>query len=120
MKIKPDFKDARGAITDLLVGKDYSFTHITFKKGAVRGNHYHRKTQQLDIVIKGEFNLFHQNGKGPRLFQTVKKGHQVQIEKGTSHAYKALKDSEMVSICFGKRVGKNYEKDTIRLKKPLI
>ena len=105
-------KDKRGIIKDLMVGKDWSVTYITFKKGAVRGNHYHKYTTQNDFVMSGK--ILCENG------QFMLKGDTGYINAKTPHAYKALKDSEMISICFGKRIGKNYSKDTYALQKPLI
>lgn len=105
-------KDKRGIIKDLLVGKDFSVTYITFKKGAVRGNHVHKKTFQSDTIIKGLLvdELGEQWGEHDDRF----------IHPDEPHAYKALKDSEMISICFGKRIGSNYSKDTYALQEPLI
>lgn len=105
-------KDKRGTIKDLIVGKDFSVTYITFKKGAVRGNHVHKHTVQIDTVISGKIQ--DENG------QFMRKGDTGYINAKTPHAYKALKDSEMISICFGKRIGKNYSKDTYALQEPLI
>lgn len=43
-----------------------------------------------------------------------KKGDTVIHNVSCPHAYEALEDSEMVSICIGKRIGKNYDKDTYK------
>lgn len=111
-------KDKRGTIKDLIVGKDFSVTYITFKKGAVRGNHVHKKTEQIDILLNG--SIFCKKGEHANLQFKIKKGSPVWHDKGEPHAYKALKDSEMISICFGKRIGDNYSKDTYALQEPLI
>jgi len=105
-------KDKRGIIKDLMVGKDWSVTYITFKKGAVRGNHVHKKTVQTDIILEGK--LLDERG-----IDWIK-GETREIEANEPHAYKAISDSEMISICFGKRIGKNYSKDTYALQEPLI
>jgi quercetin dioxygenase-like cupin family protein len=105
-------KDKRGIIKDLMVGKDFSVTYISFKKGAVRGNHLHKKTFQNDIIISGLLI----DEEGEKWGETDDKF----IHPDTPHAYKALEDSEMISICFGKRIGKNYSKDTYALQTPLI
>ena len=109
------YKDKRGTINDLAVGNDWSVTYITFKKGAVRGNHYHKETIQHDIVLKGSLlcKKGHETG-------FPKKGDLIHIEANIPHAYEALEDSEIVSICFGKRIGDNYYKDTYVLQEPLI
>ncbi len=56
-----NFEDARGAITDVFVGtpKEHC-TIITTKKGGVRGNHYHQKSQQSDFVVSGSFKIYSQ------------------------------------------------------------
>lgn len=105
-------KDKRGIIKDLMVGKDFSVTCITFKKGSVRGNHVHKKTIQIDTVLSGKLVT---GGGG-----FLRKGDAIYWDKKEPHAYKALEDSEMISICFGKRIGKNYSKDTYALQEPLI
>lgn len=104
------FKDKRGIITDLMVTPEYSITHITFKKGAVRGNHYHKKTRQIDYILKGQ--LLCVTSLDSFVIGT---GTTIEHPHGVAHAYKAKKDSEMISICFGVRRGTNYEKDTYRL-----
>lgn len=103
------FKDERGIIEDLKVGKDWSITYITFKKGAVRGNHYHKKTVQTDYVLKGKLQLEMTYSR-----KIMEAGDWQEIQPNVPHAYKALTDSEMVSICKGKRIGENYESDTFR------
>ena len=109
------YKDDRGTIKDLLVGEDFSVTHITFTKGAIRGNHTHKETTQHDIILKGKLTC----KKGNSTSYPVK-GDVIHIEPNIPHAYKAMEDSEMISICFGKRIGDNYSKDTYALQKRLI
>lgn len=98
-----------------MVGEDFSITHITFKKGAVRGNHVHKETAQHDFITKGK--LMCRKG---RNIGFPEKGDVIHIEPKTPHAYKAMEESEMISICFGKRVGDNYSKDTYALQKEII
>lgn len=108
-------EDERGIIEDLKVGKDWSVTYISFKKGSVRGNHYHKETYQVDTILSGSFLC--KTNKGS---QEVSKNQIVSHSPGEHHAYLALEDSEMVSMCFGKRIGENYEADTFRLKEKLL
>ncbi len=108
--LKPNFKDKRGTITDLMVTPYYSITHITFKKGAVRGNHLHQKTTQFDFILKGQLRCVTSVDSF-----IIGKGETIEHSPGIAHAYKAMKDSEMISICFGVRKGIDYEKDTYRL-----
>ncbi len=110
------YTDSRGTITDLLVGDGFSVTHITFNKDAIRGNHYHEYTHQYDICLKG--NLL-ANVKGKNIVFTPMS--RLSFNPNEAHAYKGLADeSEILSICFGKRIGTDYEKDVVRLKEPLL
>ncbi len=107
--------DERGTIKDLFVNDEMSVTEITFTEGAVRGNHYHEHTKQIDIVMDGE--LF---GKKIDLIEgqqigTFTPGNVLHHDPLEAHAYKANKPSRIISICFGVRKGKDYEKDVIRL-----
>jgi len=109
------FTDNRGTITDLLVTPEYSITHITFTEGAVRGNHYHEKTEQIDLILKGRLTC----AKDDEVVEVVQ-GDRMHILPNVKHAYKAEEPSEMLSICWGVRKGEDYEKDVIRLETPLL
>lgn len=112
-------EDERGIIEDLKVGKDWSVTYISFKKGAVRGNHYHEETYQKDIVLSGKV-LFKTDMSMTLSEKVCVKGDVIEIPPKYPHVYKALEDTDMVSICIGKRIGENYEEDTFRLETPLL
>lgn len=109
------FEDERGIIEDLKVGKDWSVTYISFKKGAVRGNHYHKQTIQTDTILSGRFWCY--SGKSRKELEA---GDMVNHPSGVPHAYQAITDGEMVSICRGVRIGDNYESDMFRLDEKLI
>jgi len=112
-------EDERGKIQDLMVGDKFSVTHITFKKGAVRGNHYHKKTVQHDIVIKGRLLCVSKKGSwGTRDFLVP--GMSATHQPSVWHAYEAREDSEILSICYGTRIGEDYSKDTFKLRYNLL
>lgn len=57
----PNFVDERGEITDIIDGDNVnSITLITSKKGAVRGNHYHKQTIQYLYLIEGKLVYYTQ------------------------------------------------------------
>jgi quercetin dioxygenase-like cupin family protein len=87
--------DERGEIMDLHVTEKYSVTLVTLQK---------------DLVLKGSLTVS-LNGKEEEVIE----GDWIVIPAGTKHAYKAIENAELLSICFGKRIGDNYEKDTFRL-----
>ena len=104
------YKDERGEIEDLIVTDEHSVTRITFNKDAVRGNHLHKETTQIDIVLSGSL-VCGQDG----ATVVINKGQAVTHAPNVKHAYKALEKSEILSLCFGKRRGEHYEEDTFRL-----
>jgi len=121
IKRKISFRDKRGTIIDLLEKKNINaITFITQKKGKIRGNHFHKKTIQWNYLVKGELELFTKKNKGKIIKTIMKKGDLVVTTKNESHAFKALKNSEFLVFTQGPRGGKEYEKDTFRLKKPIL
>ena len=115
------YKDERGLIIDLLEGKKINaITFVSQKKGRVRGNHLHKKTIQWNYLIKGKIELVtkKRNSKPKKII--LFKGDLAETLKNEAHATKALKDSEFLVFTQGPRGGKEYEKDTFRLLKPLI
>lgn len=119
-RLKTAFKDARGAIMDILDDVDLnSVTLITNKKGAVRANHYHKKTVQYTFVLSGRVKYV---GKGPggRRTAVLKAGDLAVSPPHEAHATEALTDATFLALSYGPRHGKNYEADTFRLAKPLL
>lgn len=121
-RLNANYTDKRGQIIDIVQDeKINSTTIITFKKGAVRGNHFHKKTTQWNYVLDGEVMYYSQI--------PGKKIDAIKISAGDltisypfqRHAFKALKKSRVLVLTKGPRAGKNYEIDTYRLdENPLI
>lgn len=124
VKTKVNFKDKRGEIRDLLVGEKIdTITLITCKKGSVRGNHYHKKTDQFDYILSGEFMCSTKDMKVKNTRKTdriLKVGDLAYHPKNEAHSFKALKDGSFLSITRGPRKGNNFEKDTYRLEELLL
>jgi len=117
---KAAFTDARGAITDILDGVPLNaVTIITNKKGAVRANHYHKKTIQYTFVLTGRVKYV-SKGKGVRTTKILKPGDLAVSPPNESHATEALTDATFLALAHGLRHGRDYEKDTFRLVDPLI
>ena len=125
--LKVNFKDKRGKIIDIFVStpKEHC-TMVTFNKGAIRGNHFHKKTTQYTFVIEGKLLLISQkvNQKGELMGNPKKKiileNFLVVHKQKHAHAFKALKKSKVLAFADGARAGKKYEEDTFRLSKKLI
>ena len=126
-KLKNNFKDKRGSIIDIFTNqpKDHC-TIVTFNKSAVRGNHFHKKSTQYSFIISGKLKMI--TAKANKRGQITGKIKKDIVSQNTliehkpyfAHAFKALKKSNLLAFVNGKRGGKNYEKDTFRLKNKLI
>lgn len=120
LRRKAAFTDARGDITDILDrAKVDSITLITSKKGAVRGNHYHKKTTQYAYILEGKYIAYAQKGNGKIEKKMVEKGDLIVNPPMEKHAFVALEKSTMLACCFGPRAGTHYELDTFRLEDPI-
>ena len=125
--LKKNFEDKRGKIIDIFVNlpKDHC-SIITFNKGAVRGNHYHKKSCQFSFLLSGELDFYFgkvdkKNGKLKKLKKkTIKKNTLITHKPYEAHAFRSKKNSIMIAFSCGVRGGKNYEKDTFRLKTKLV
>ncbi len=122
IKTKINFKDERGEIRDILIHASVnSITYLTCTKGAVRGNHYHKKTLQRLYILSGSLEMFTRKGLTAKIIKKiVHTGDLIAHEKNECHAFKALEFSEILQLGLGKRAGEDYEKDTYKLKKPMI
>ncbi len=124
MKLMPltvDFRDERGAITDLIEAEEInSVTRVTFRKGAIRGNHFHKQTVQYNYLLRGSIELVTQTEDGQRQSAVLGPGNLAAVAEMEQHALRALEDSELLVFTRGPRGGKEYETDTYRLDTPLI
>ena len=116
MKIKSVVEDERGKIVDILVNEAIDHVNlISFKKGAVRGNHYHKKSAHYNFVLSGTLKLLTKVPREKIKNRIVASGELVFISPMERHTLIALEDSEILVFTRGPRGGKNYEKDTYRL-----
>jgi quercetin dioxygenase-like cupin family protein len=120
-KIKPAFQDARGTIADILKGEVIdSVTIIRSKRGAVRGNHYHKDTLQCVYILFGKVKLLTQMPKGKIESAVLTEGDLAVTPAWESHAFDFIEDCDMMVFTRGPRSGEDYETDTFRLDVPLV
>jgi len=121
IEISVAFEDARGKIIDLIENENINaVTVITFRKGAARGNHYHKKTTQWNYLLSGKIKLVTQIP-GKNVAETfMAPGDITMTVPNERHALFASEDAELMVFTKGPRGGKEYENDTFRLDKLLI
>ncbi len=117
-KLKPVFEDKRGKIFDLVEDPISHIGFITFKKGAMRGNHYHKQSTQYTFVLSGKIELYTKDArkKNARAVKTIMTpGYLAVIPPHIIHTYRAVTPSSMIDCTTVTRVKKSYEEDTVRI-----
>jgi UDP-2-acetamido-2,6-beta-L-arabino-hexul-4-ose reductase len=113
----PVFSDQRGDIYDIL--EDVDIAHVgmvTFKKGVVRGNHYHLISTQYSFVLEGSIKLTISSIDGSEKQEfTLQPGSLSTIPPQKVHTYEALTDARMLDLTTLGRNDNGYEKDTVKL-----
>jgi len=121
VKLEKAHEDSRGYIKDLISDNEINaVTLITFTKGAVRANHYHKNTIQWNYVLSGEILIVTQLPGEEKNEKILKKGDFILTQENERHALKGLSDAEVLILTKGPRAGNQYELDTFRLDVPLI
>lgn len=120
LEIQVAFKDERGEIIDLIENETINaVTIITFRSGAIRGNHYHKETTQWNYVMSGSIKLVSQVPNEPVIETVMMPGDFVVTGPNVRHALVALEESKLMVLTKGPRGGKEYESDTYRLDRPI-
>lgn len=117
-KLKPVFRDSRGDIFDVVADTVRHIGFITFRKGVVRANHYHKKSTQYSYVFEGKIELLtkdakNKNAKIKRI--VMGKGTYAMIPPYVIHAYRALTRASIIDCTTESRKNDGYEKDTVRV-----
>ena len=127
IKIKIATKDKRGNISDIFYKNNIEHVSIiNSKKGALRGDHYHKETTQAMYMTKGNLRYYYQkiNLAGKRIGKVssivIKESEVVTTPPYEIHSLEILEDNQFIVFSWGKRGGKDYESDTFRVKPSLI
>lgn len=117
--VAPAFSDERGSIIDVLNGKEIRHAGIiTFRKGAVRAKHYHKRQTQYTYVLRGRIELTSKDlrEKNPvKSVSVISEGQLASIPPMVVHVYRALEDSEIIDLTTEARSDGGYEADTFRV-----
>lgn len=121
VKIKPNFQDERGVISDILSHEPIEHvTVITSLKGVERGHHYHKETVQWVYLYSGKLKSLTQKDGEKVISSIMEPGDLIKTEKLERHAICALDNSVFFVFTRGPRGGEDYEDDTYRLENPLV
>lgn len=100
--IKPYFshKDERGLIVGLVQEGNWKEINIvTSKKGTRRGDHYHKLTNELFIILSGRITLHLQMqiDRDRTMTYELFKGDVFTVEPGIWHTFEVLEDSSWIN-----------------------
>lgn len=97
-------EDPRGKILGLIdQGNWKELNYFSTEPSQVRGNHYHKKTDELFIILKGKLKIkltrVSVNGEleGESKYFTVKKGDVFVIPKMVYHVFNIIEKSEWIN-----------------------
>ena len=116
-------EDNRGTILDIFYKKNIDHVAvINSKPGALRGNHYHKKSTQHMLITKGSLEYWYKD------FDSASKAKHIVLQEGDLvttppfeiHALKIIEENEFIVFSEGQRGGKDYEADTFRVEESII
>lgn len=123
-KISVSTQDDRGTISDVFY--KHPIDHVVIidsKKGALRGDHYHKQSIQHILVTKGSLRYYYRmadedNSRAKSV--VLHQGDMVTTQPFEVHSLEILEDNQFIAFVEGLRGGKDYETDTFRVSPSLI
>ncbi|MBI4678531.1 MAG: cupin domain-containing protein [Elusimicrobia bacterium] len=117
VKLERPFLDDRGAIQPLVERVMKSALVISSRKGALRGNHFHKTDWHYCYVVSGVMYYFHRPtgslSKPEKV--VVKPGGMVFTPPMVDHAMRFPKDTVFLTLSRNPRDQTAYERDIIRV-----
>ncbi|MBU0760459.1 MAG: hypothetical protein KJ600_00985 [Nanoarchaeota archaeon] len=116
-------EDERGRIVDVFF--KHNIEHVAVidsKKGAKRGDHYHKKSIQHVLMTKGSMEYWHKplGSDKPAKCVLLKVGDILTTPPDEIHALRFPEDAQFIVFSEGKRGGKDYESDTFRVSESIV
>ena len=117
-KLKHDFKDKRGTITDIFYKKNIQHVAIiSSKPNTKRGDHYHKKTTQWMYITKGSFEYWYKKKIEKKLKKILIKKYQIiETPPYEVHAIKFLEKNELIEFSTLSLIQKVKSKDSVKFK----
>ena len=114
-RLEPAYSDSRGDIINVLEAPIQHVTLITCNKGAIRGNHYHKKDGHYSYLINGLMEYVQMKLDDKVIEKAIiKAGEMVFTPAGYAHAMKFLEPSMFLALTTRKRDHGLYDEDTVK------
>lgn len=116
IQITNKYADERGIIENITPPVQIKdILYITGKKGAIRGNHYHKKDIHYCYVIDGQIKYAWQDyGSTKTKEKILNPGDIVVNGKMEKHRFEFLTDGAFIAMATESRAQESYEADTVR------
>lgn len=102
-----EYSDNRGAIKGLInFGNWQEMNYIQTNAGAIRGGHYHKKTQEIFIILDGTIEAAFKQGDKLETI-TLNKGDVMLIEPLVTHTFNIKTDAVWINALSIKNDEKN-------------
>ena len=109
-------EDSRGSILTMINENVQNVAIINSKKGALRGNHYHKKDWHYMMALKGDMEYFYfSNLENKIKYLKILKGEILFTPNLEVHATYFPEDSEIIVLSGLHRDQDTYESDVIRV-----
>ena len=111
------FVDERGEIQNLIDAAFTSVAVVTSRKGAIRGNHYHKTDEHYCWLQHGGLIYFHRpsGDRRPARRWLITPGQLFYTPTRYEHAMQFTEESVMLVFARNNREMARYEADTVRL-----
>ena len=119
IKLKSNFKDKRGSITDIFYNKNLKhISLIVSKKNIIRGNNYFKNNVQHIYNLSTQFEYWYKkfNSKTKPKKVMIKKGWVVITSPYEAHAIKFKKDNKLIEFSTITHEKKKKMNDSVRFK----
>ncbi len=119
IKLKNNFIDKRGSITDIFYNRNFKHVSLILsKKNSVRGNNYFKKNTQFIYNLTSDFEYFYKKIKSKQKPKKiiVKKGWVVITPPQEVHAIKFLKENKLFEFSTQTLKKKKKIRDSVKLK----
>ena len=118
IKLKKNFKDKRGYISDIFYKKNINHVSlISSKKGSIRGNNYFKNNYQYIFNLGNSFEYWYKKVDRKRLYKKiVKKNQLIETPPYEVHALKFITDNQLIEFSTLSFRQKNKLKDSVKIK----
>lgn len=115
--------DERGQIADIFY--KHVINHVAVidsATGALRGDHYHKKSTQHMFITKGSLEYWYRplDSDEPPRCEVMREYDLISTPPGEVHALRMLEPNQFIVFSEGLRGGEDYELDTFRVTPTII